>query len=158
GDLERRQRELLIAHRAEWSLPWSDWVSEWEFRRGFVETITAEAPAFLAQTASLLEREPVGHVRFHEAEDYIRDLAALPFLRTLRVLDLSQCAVGAADAVAIAESPYLDRLETLDLSGSHIGTEGARALAASSRLSNLTSLLLGGNEIGATGVEALAAS
>src|SRR5438128_2543204 len=126
SELEAREHELLAAYQDAWTAPWREWVSSWEFRRGFVATITADAPDFLAHAATLFASEPVEHVRIHEAEDYVADLAACPQLRQVRVLDLSQCAIGASDAVLLAESPYIDHLHTLDLSCSHIGTAAAK--------------------------------
>src|SRR5437879_1912305 len=61
--LEAREQELRAAHADAWTAPWRDWVSAWEFRRGFVTAITADAPDFLAKAAGLCAPDPAADTR-----------------------------------------------------------------------------------------------
>jgi uncharacterized protein (TIGR02996 family) len=158
GELEAREQEIFAEHGKEWTNSLPGKFEADHFRRGFLSTIDVDAPGFLESAAAWFAREPIEHVLLHDVEDYVTDLAACRQLAHVRILDLSRCGIGAADAVFLAESPYLNNLRTLDLSGSHIGTQGVKALAASPHLAELTALLLDGNDIGASGMEALAAS
>jgi len=130
-----------------------------EFRRGFVSTIDLESASFLTSAAALVCRgTPSSTFGCQEVEDYVADIASCPVAAHARVLDLSQCGIGAADAIFIAESSYLENLETLDLSGSHSARKAREGSGCIIQVRQLTGLLLGGNAIGATGVEAIAAT
>jgi uncharacterized protein (TIGR02996 family) len=64
-DLEQRERELLAAHEKQWlGGQWPTGVSDWEFRRGFVEAVTfrvaADSGSFV-HTPPLTD-QPVWHV------------------------------------------------------------------------------------------------
>src|SRR5919198_2379386 len=78
--LEVRERELLRAHRAEWSGDLSDFAEHWHFARGFVESVTLGAAAFLRRGAALLGRSPVRAVALRDAWEEMDNLAASPLL------------------------------------------------------------------------------
>jgi uncharacterized protein (TIGR02996 family) len=84
-------------------------------------------------------------------------LCALPALRGLTMLDLSQNDMGAVGARAIAAAPW-ERLTLLRLSEAGIGAEGAAALASSPALASLRHLGLYENGLGDEGMRAIAAS
>jgi uncharacterized protein (TIGR02996 family) len=158
-----------------------------DFRRGFLDGARLRATTFvkhaaeifrvapLLRTLALYEPERVvlslaacpqlAHVCELEfldpnqlgAED-VRVLAASPYLKNLRALDLGMAQVGDAGVAALAASPHLAGLTRLDLAYTGLGPAGARALAGSRYLKNLTDLSLLGDPIGDAGAEALAAS
>jgi uncharacterized protein (TIGR02996 family) len=136
--LERRERELLEAHGDEWAAPLAPLVSEWVFRRGFVDEVHAGARAFLAETGRLFALAPLRHLRLHWSH-------VLPYQRGRL-------------AVALADCPLLARLDTLDLSFNYLGSDGVRALVASEHLTRLAALDLSTNRVGDRGLRALAAS
>lgn len=77
---------------------------------------------------------------------------------SLHDLDLSDCRLGDAGALALAASPAVAGLRRLNLGHNKITAAGAQALAASEHFRSLTELELRDNKVGDAGVEALAGS
>src|SRR5262249_41883391 len=69
-----------------------------------------------------------------------RAVAASPFWRGLKSLDLNACAIGPEGVRALAASEVLDSVERLYLAVNPLGAGGARALAESPHLGSLTAL------------------
>ncbi len=82
-------------------------------------------------------------------------LARAPGLTRLKVLRLKNNQIGDAGAQALASSPHLTALQRLDLSRNRVGDAGARRLADSETLVSLSSLDLLGCPLGVEGVRAL---
>lgn len=102
------------------------------------------------------------HVRFDEVRRpdriNVQEIAsALRGNHSVMDLDLSQCDVGDAEALALAAGLRDSAVERLHLGGNHIGHEGALALADALTRSCVRYLDLSENLIGDTGVSALAA-
>jgi uncharacterized protein (TIGR02996 family) len=64
-------------------------IRRWEYRHGFVETLTAEATAFLDHADLLFRLGPLRAVRLVRAYGRLKEVAASPALWRLRCLDLS---------------------------------------------------------------------
>jgi uncharacterized protein (TIGR02996 family) len=64
-------------------------IRRWEYRRGVVETLTAEAAAFLAHADVLFRLGPLREVRLVRAFGRLAEVAASPALWRLHMLDLS---------------------------------------------------------------------
>src|SRR5262245_39324456 len=73
--LEAPERERLRAHRGEWSGDLADYAERWRFARGFVESVTLGAAAFLGRGAGLLDRAPVRAIALRDAWEEIDKLA-----------------------------------------------------------------------------------
>jgi uncharacterized protein (TIGR02996 family) len=153
-----REAALLADHAAEWLGPLRGQFYLWAFRRGFLEEVTLNAPAFLDGTAALFRAAPVRLVRLLKATGVMDRLANCPQLRRVAALHLTGCGVGNAGAAALADSPHVAGLVTLRLGGNAIGDAGAEHLAASPHLAGLRVLNLSHNDIGNDGARALAES
>ncbi len=158
GELEARERRLLAEYEGDWVKPWRRLAKEWKFRRGFVETATMYAAAFLVHADKLFAIAPVQHLTLREPQARMAGVAASPYLRRLTALSLSDNRTGDEGLRDLLGSPHLGRLKRLVLFNTGIGPTGVRALAASPMLSQLTQLDLGANHLGDEGAEAFAAS
>src|SRR5947209_13122243 len=63
-ELEARERELLKKHGEQWVGPLRRWVNAWEFRRGFIEAVTAQLDLFLIHAEDLFRAAPLRHVSY----------------------------------------------------------------------------------------------
>src|SRR5262249_35511291 len=120
GELRRRERELLEAHREEWERPLRKlWVrGDILFHRGFADHIGMESADFLKNAEQLFALAPITSVSLHDLRgEYLGDLAQSPYLTSLTALDLSGNCIGEAGARALAGSPHLANIRALDLSG-----------------------------------------
>jgi uncharacterized protein (TIGR02996 family) len=178
--LEARAVELLREHWADWVGPlrelvgpmYSRYGEGWmgptystrglaHFSRGFVETLTLAADAFLRHADTLARLTPLRHLRLWGGGRFAEALAAAPHLSWLATLDFEdyyQYPLLARDVRALATSPYLTRLTTLRLFQNSVGDDGLEALAQAPWLAGLEVLDLTDNGISDRGVSALAAS
>jgi uncharacterized protein (TIGR02996 family) len=163
--LESRAEDLRARHESEWtpsvaSLSRSLRV---HFRRGFVETVTLEARAFVAGADELFRLAPVQNLQIvwgadppHERARFMQTVAGIPHLARLRSLDLTDGYIGSDGVRALAVSEYLAGLESMHLGGGHIGERGIRALVEAPWFANLTFLDLRNNDVNAGAAQALA--
>jgi len=100
------------------------------------DVIEALGAAALAQAPNLAGLTYLD-LCYAEGPDAARALAASPYLRQLKRLELYACDIGDEGAKALAHSPVLATLEDLDLTYNDLTDEGARALAASPYLARL---------------------
>jgi uncharacterized protein (TIGR02996 family) len=167
-DLEARERALLQEYERVWAGPlWGA-----EFRRGFVEAITASPEQFLEQAAAWFNAAPIRRARFQTAmfrlpwpdpvypssAPLLPRMLVCPQLARLSALDFTRNYLGDDGIEALASCPHLGRLASLDLTSNDVGDRGVAALASSGNLSGLLSLKLGGNHVGPAGARALALS
>jgi uncharacterized protein (TIGR02996 family) len=161
-----REAELRERHAVEWTpvVPTLTRSLQVSFRRGFVETVSAEARSFVAGADELFRLTPVQNVQLywgadppHERARFMQTIAAIPHLARLRSLDLSDSYIGSDGVQALAVCDYLGKLESLNLSGAHAGERGMRALVEASWFGNLTFLDLSNNDVNAVAARALAA-
>jgi uncharacterized protein (TIGR02996 family) len=156
--LEARERELLRAHKGEWSGDLADFAEHWHFARGFVEAVTLGAAAFLRRGAALLGRAPVRAVALRDAWEEMDKLAASPLLGRVRSLLLNGNHLNRVDVTALLSSPHLAGLEDLNLVYNQLDGSAAEELAKSPAVVGLRSLDLSNNAVGTEGARALAAS
>jgi len=162
--LRSRQNALLALHDEEWSESVRAVAFGWEYSRGFVETVEAEAETFLDGAETLFGRAPVRRVRLHWppwlrfTSSVVPRLADCPSLARLTTLDLSGNFLGSDGLQSLLASPWLTHLTALDLRECRISDRGVRALAQWPFLTWLTRLDLSHNEIGPPGVRLLARS
>ena len=156
-ELLRRERELLWEHGGAWGGLARFGCVCWEYRRGFVEGVGLPVTAFLANAAALLRAAPLRDLKLYDAAGRMAELAACPWLVSVRGLDLEQNDLGDADLSKLAVSPHLGRLESLLLWNNRAGDVGTAALARA-ELPALTRLDLSNNQIGDAGTVALAMS
>ena len=164
--LEREVKALLKVNAKRWtqSLRTTGIGHSYEFRRGFLDGLTISPTAFVRRGRELYELAPtIRTVRFPNAANELRALAASPFLARLASADLTlMCTCGRcgidAELRDLFKSKHTKNLRHLNISRDRIDAEGMRALARSTVLTNLTSLDLSGNTMQPEGAAALAAS
>jgi uncharacterized protein (TIGR02996 family) len=108
-DLRLRERELLHRHHRTWAGDVAELASGWEFRRGFVEAVTLEAPAFLERAEEVRRLAPVRAVEVRVTAGEIASLAESPALRLFPELYL-HITVGRLDRdgmLALTASSHL---------------------------------------------------
>src|SRR5262245_23679699 len=82
-ELAQREGTLLQQHERTWLGPVRRLVSGYEFRRGFVETVTLEGRAFIQHADELFHTIPLRQARLLSAANVIADLAECRFLGRL---------------------------------------------------------------------------
>ncbi|QJX00453.1 TIGR02996 domain-containing protein [Frigoriglobus tundricola] len=164
--LEREVKALLKANAGRWAQPLqaAGIGHTYEFRRGFLDGLTISPTVFVRRGRELFELAPtIRSVRFPNAANELRALAASPFLARLVSADLTlMCTCGRcgidAELRDLFKSKHAKGLRHLNVSRDRIDVDGIRALARSTVLANLTSLDLSGNPMLPEGAAALASS
>lgn len=85
----------------------------------------------------------------------LRLMVDSPYIRSLRVLELSNNNLTSEGMWYLANSRYSKNLETLDLFRNQIESDGVIYLSRSSSLINLTNLNIASNGVGVRGIDAL---
>lgn len=158
SELDRRARELLAKHEAEWIGDILRNRAVWRFRRGFVEHITMPAVYLLTYAGRIWECEPAVSVNVTDLNQYASAVALLPQLANLRRLNIGRNSVGDEALLPFAQSHCVRNLETLCAWGCRLGDESAIALAYSPILSKLRTVDLSKNMVRSRGAVALARS
>jgi uncharacterized protein (TIGR02996 family) len=143
-ELERREKQLLRAHRQEWVGPLGKLVQKCGFRRGFVEEIAANGPQFLDNAAQILRSAPVRRALLYASVD-VAQLAACPELGRLQGLVLHYGVSEADDEDFLllgACAAVLRRLEVLHATECDVSPAGLRPVLASPDLVGLRQLFL----------------
>jgi uncharacterized protein (TIGR02996 family) len=140
-ELEARERWLLWHHGKRWAGPLRRLVKRWQFRRGFVEGVTAGAAEFLGWADELFRLAPIRHVRLLRVRDTLPRLARCRHLARVQGLDLRHQDFSPEAFDALARSRHLTGLTSLNLRGTLLcNTAGMRQLAGYESLAGLTSL------------------
>jgi uncharacterized protein (TIGR02996 family) len=158
-DLVSRETELVQEYQAVWGAALTGLAVGWEFRRGLLDTVSVDAPTFLARGDELFRRAPIRRVRILDAARHIGRLANCPFLAAARELDLCGNDLGNGGVNLLLRSPYLSAVAALDLSFNGVCDGGVRLLARSAALPRLRELALNDNgHVSGDGVAQLAGS
>jgi uncharacterized protein (TIGR02996 family) len=174
-ELEAREAELLLKHRAEWLGVLAERGIDTEFRRGLVKAGGSSRKLLSKRLAKMLHAEAldwVDNLRIDDATaEAVAKLAISPHWTCLTRLDLSgriyyadqladryTVGLGPQGGVALAALPLLSKVRELDLGLNDIGAEGVAALGALSHLGRLRSLSLRCNNLRDKGTAALASS
>ncbi len=157
--LVRRQNELLLSWRTEWTKGLRGLISGCEFRRGLLDTVSVDSRFFCERGERLFRNSAVRRVKFLDAGARIDKLAQCPALANIRELDLCGNDLGNGGLNLLLRSPHLGRLESLDLSFNGIGDSAMHWLACTRAFPRLKALHLNDNRtIGCAGLASLAAS
>ncbi|MCE9566520.1 MAG: TIGR02996 domain-containing protein [Planctomycetes bacterium] len=120
--LEVRQRDLLIAHEAEWVQPLADVLKckpgewgGWVFRRGFVEYFHVSAAVISQRGHTLATLTPVRELflRPCTSEDVVA-LCGCDWLRSVTALYLDSARLNQTSTRALVDCPFLGNLRCLD--------------------------------------------
>jgi uncharacterized protein (TIGR02996 family) len=126
--LELRQRDLLVAHEAEWAEPlaevlrcepgrWGGWV----FRRGFVEYFHLPAPVVNKYGGRLAGLTPVRELFLRPCNSAnVVALCRRPWLESVTHLYLEGVNLTPLAVVALLDSPYLPDLRVLRYAGAAV--------------------------------------
>jgi uncharacterized protein (TIGR02996 family) len=156
--LESEAHALLLRHEADWLGPMLGAVSNWEFSRGLLRSVTVDAATFLAQAEKWLPALPLLGLHLRKAHGHVAALAACPQLAHLTGLYLGDNDLTDDDLNELVRSPHLHRLRELYLQSNHLSEKGIRALSASAGLPRLQDLNLAANRLNSSGIEALVRS
>lgn len=131
-----------------WAEPIGPLVQRFEFRRGFVQNITVDAPIWLAKGEWMLQHAPIRYVDLRRitAAD-IAQIADSPTLLRITGLFLDHNHLDDADIIRLVASPNLKNLRWLGLTFNGIGEKGVEALAASTNLPSLERLSFDQNRV-----------
>ncbi len=159
AELQAQEQALLDAHKHEWTARLQGIASDWTYRRGFIESISIDAKAFLSISSNLFRHTPIRRVRFIDAGRCFVQLVESPMFGQIPEIDLTHNYLGNGCLNLFARATQLTRLESLHLGFNDITDQGLRLLAGIPHLSTLCELYLDDNrQIGAPGVRALADS
>ncbi len=159
GELLERANELRLVHYDEWTRHLKGLAAGFDFRRGVIDSVTADVPTLAARGDELFRRTPVRRVRVVDAGTDVNRLIHLPILNEVRELVLCDAGLGNGGLNVLLRSPHLGRVEVLDLSFNGLCDAAAGRLAESRALPSLIALYLNDNGmISATGVKRLAES
>jgi uncharacterized protein (TIGR02996 family) len=129
--LEQREWDLLRQHEAAWTADIKSLVTEWQFHRGFVDTISLGARAFVDHAEKLFQRAPIRHTtltRLGTSSVAAKDLAACTQLARLRSLELNG-ELALADLRTLILSNHLQELGALALPGGRFPSDILQTLA-----------------------------
>jgi uncharacterized protein (TIGR02996 family) len=146
---QAREKELLDAHRDEWTEPLEEFEGSrtadyYEFRRGFVEAIGSDGEIMVEEGERVFELAPIRELVLADEEEY-GALAKCEWLLRLHTLDLKGSGLSAHfDPAPLIRSKYLANLKSLCLAGEddngHLDEVGLRALAGTRYLTKLERL------------------
>lgn len=137
--LEQREWDLLRRHETAWTADLKSIVTDWEFQRGFVDTISLGGRAFVDHADKLFQRAPIRHVtltRFGSSSLSGDQLAACPQLVLVGGLELKGEGPF-ADLQQVIRSPHLKRLTSFAIPGSSCDTLHTLAKYGSALLEEL---------------------
>jgi uncharacterized protein (TIGR02996 family) len=136
-DLLTRERELLDRHSWAWAEGLAPRVSEWQFRRGFVERVETSLETDRDTIAALLQKAPIRHLRdTGQFCDLSGVVAALPDLAGLTGLEFwGLYAFENTLLGTILTSPHLRSLRTLILHHDRNGNTADEDVIADAMLS-----------------------
>jgi hypothetical protein len=136
---------LLEEHGDTWARDVAPLVEEARFYRGFVESVTVDARAFLARGAALLRLAPIRSVTLKDVSPVLAELLESPLLGALAHLGLQKNELGDDGVSALASCERLTELRLLDVSFNGMTNAGVDAIAASKHLARLVFVNLWGN-------------
>lgn len=172
--LQKRERQLLKKHSGQWlgelnaaqvmadQDPIDEKRSVWQFRRGFLHSVTVVAQKFPQVAETLFRVAPtVRAVNLCQGSGSVESLIRTPQLARVKELSLSRmCTCGRCPILSelrnLFASPLVANLTHLRLVEDRIDPETMDSLASSPHLSNLQALDLRHNSIGLPGARILA--
>lgn len=113
--------------------------------RGFPHSLYADAYKLLEAGERVMEAAPITEFEFRDTSDSaVRRLKYAPWVRGIRVLNLSGYDIPPTDWSPLADCPHLTEMVELNLCGGRILPDGAARIAAANLFPKLERLDLGG--------------
>jgi uncharacterized protein (TIGR02996 family) len=151
----KRRKALKRKYEHAWLGKARTYLRSWEFERGFVEHVEADAGAFIKGCAALVAISPSLCVELTKlTSKQIPALAKCP-LGKVHSLYLKQFRLTDQDAAVLFASKQLAGVRELDLFANRFGPETGRAIAKSPCTALLRTLELANNELGDAGAAAI---
>jgi uncharacterized protein (TIGR02996 family) len=148
--LQRRERDLLAAHEADWLGGLRRYCRDWRFERGFPRvTMMAKrflSPAFAKRASALLAE--VMELRLTGVASSMADIAKAPQLEAVTGLDLDASEIDHSHLHLLLNSPRVEQISSLNLANNHLGVEGTKIIREAD-LRALQRLDLRNTELGA---------
>lgn len=155
----KEEEALLKAYGDAWAGKAGRLVSQYRFRRGFVESVDVLASSFLENGERLLTFAPIREVRFLTLGALVPALAASPLLGRVEALAFSSYIMeqvhDSGRLGVLLASPHLASVRRLDLSMSGLDRADAERIAACPNLTSLVHLDLSWNRITDAGLIAI---
>jgi uncharacterized protein (TIGR02996 family) len=141
---EARIMRILRKHQAEWIAPFRQYLQTWRWRRGFVDSFTADATLFAEGLTEIATRTPIADLNLTGLQKgMLPKLFARAELMQVEKLGLLQQRIGPVDARVLGTAPLV-ALRDLHLAGNPLGDAGVAAIVASPHLVGLEMLDLQG--------------
>jgi uncharacterized protein (TIGR02996 family) len=149
--MEKREQALMRRFARRWFRPPRHWKVGLNvlIHRGFPASLHVDAKSLLDH-AEVFARWPITRLLrtgMWGSPQLARRLAASPFLRHIRYLDLYYLHLGRELLLIVLTSPHLSGLVRLKAGSNRLGDEGVSELARLSHLTGLRDLDLANNEI-----------
>ena len=162
-ELDAQTAALLAGHKAAWTAFGEAKGARWEFRRGFVEKLSLDASALLANADAIFAAEPIEELSVWKIEQSelrhgrsrLAPILELPLGRVRR-LSLARCALVEEDFEDLAAATTLGAVEVLDLSNRGSEAIPLAPLAHATSLPRLREFKIGGCMMGDDAMAALA--
>lgn len=127
GDTRMIERQ----HGRRWAGEVGRLVDSYGFERGFIEIVTLSGERLVAVAEKLGRLAPVTALTLRKPlKPHLADVLAVPWLKNLVTLDLSDTGLAQADIEAIASAKELHELRTLVLDGNDLSFAAMCALGA----------------------------
>lgn len=126
-NFQAREKELLEQHAWDWAMEFGTQISQWVYRRGFIERVEMCLETSAEEILAVLTKTPIRHVRdISQFCDFNGVVNALPHLERLTGLEFWYLYAFEDPLVAqILASPHLRNLRTLilhhDRNGNMVG-------------------------------------
>ena len=157
--LAAREAVLRDANEARWAAPVAGLVTDWEFRRGVLDSVSVTPGQFFDHGQAVFDAAPVRKVRYVEVGDRLSALVHAPLIGLVRELDLVGNVLGRRGPEWLDDSPYLGHLEALDLGFTELTDRGLLVLSRSPTFGRLRALHINDNPgLRPAGLRALAES
>lgn len=147
GKLSSEMFRLHDAYASTWAAPVSQWTSNQEFHRGFVECVRLSAVDFLTHGATLFATAPIRHVDLTDVRDVDESLFDSPLLANLHSLRLDGGGLHDLHLQLLAVSASVGQLRWLSADDNHFTAAAYAALASSTELPRLRWASFSGNPV-----------
>jgi hypothetical protein len=125
-------------------------VSDYQYYRGFVELVQMSASDFLQHGEALFAKSPIRHLDLTDVEPHAEELFKSPLLKSIVSLSLKENNLSDSHMMQLGMSEYLGELRWLSLMLNQINLSGAEELAKSRGLDKLRYVNFYGNNVDPT--------
>ena len=144
-DVEDRIDNAIAEHGKQWAGPIAEVAKDYGFTMGLVDIVCVTGEVFVNRGAELIQMAPIVHLAVDPPID-LAALARVPALGQMRTLSvLAGPWINDDSVTELAASPFVRGLRGLDLQGGQLGERGQQALASSPNLRDIIYIDVTGN-------------